>query len=258
MNDIYVWQPEGQPVGPFTTESLARAIADGSVAKDAFVAPPGAAQWQHASQLPEVLGLVEGMLRAKSPSILPPRSPVAVAPVIPAAPKVPQAPRAPQPPKAPRPPMASQSGVRTPSSAPPANADAVLSMPSSPAPESSIAALSAALLPAPTPAPVPTPIVAQAPAILPAPDVVQAPPVSPAATAVMPAIAFAKVEPVKPAEDKPKAKPWPKWIPLAVFGAFLGLSLVELAVGIALAPKDTVGAEVGQGASSGAPAAAHR
>jgi len=58
----------------------------------------------------------------------------------------------------------------------------------------------------------------------------------------------------KPADDKPKPKPWPKWLPLAVFGAFFALSLVELAVGIALAPKDPVAAEVGAGASSGSPA----
>src|SRR5580698_1956458 len=149
MHDLYVWQPEGQPVGPYTTESLARAIADGNVAKDAFVAPPGAPQWQHASQLPEVLTLVEAMLRAKSPSILPPKPPVAMAPSIPAAPLVPQAPRAPQAPMAPRPPMQSQSAVRSQSSPPPPNADAFVSLPSTPAPGSSIPGLVAALTPAP-------------------------------------------------------------------------------------------------------------
>jgi len=112
MNDIYVWQPDGQPVGPYTTESLARAIADGSLARDALVAPPGAPQWQHASHLPEVLSMVEAMLRAKSPSILPPAAPVSVAPAIPPAPR-PMQPRAPQasgtpprPPQAPQPPPA--------------------------------------------------------------------------------------------------------------------------------------------------------
>jgi hypothetical protein len=66
MNGFYVFQPNGQPTGPYTTEALARAIVDGDVPRDVFVAPAGAAQWLHASQLPEVLATVDAMTRARS------------------------------------------------------------------------------------------------------------------------------------------------------------------------------------------------
>ena len=32
-------------------------------------------------------------------------------------------------------------------------------------------------------------------------------------------------------------KPWPRWLPAAVFGVFLALSVVELAFGLARAPR---------------------
>jgi hypothetical protein len=278
MHDLYVWQPEGQPVGPYTTESLARAIADGNVAKDAFVAPPGAPQWQHASQLPEVLTLVEAMLRAKSPSILPPKPPVAMAPVIPIAPRAPQvaqapqAPRAPTAPMAPRPPQPSQSAVRTQSAPPPPVQADALFMPPMPAPGAAIGGLAAALAPAPvavvpsappapspmapppSPAPAalqaPTPALAPAPTPALAPTPAPAPTLAPAPAEARPADAPAAQPGAKPADDKPKAKPWPKWLPFAIFGVFFGLSLIEIGVGLALAPKSPVAAEMDNGATS--------
>jgi hypothetical protein len=85
MNALYVFQANGQPTGPFTTEALARAIVDGAMPRDAFVAPVGASQWLHASQVPEVNAFVDAMMRARS---TPP--PPMVAKVQPPAPTEPQ------------------------------------------------------------------------------------------------------------------------------------------------------------------------
>src|SRR5579859_6652481 len=85
MNALYVWKSEGEPAGPYTPEALARAIAQGDIAADAFVATLGASRWRQASQLAEVSDLLEGILR-DSPLAMP------AMPVMPALPPVTTAP----------------------------------------------------------------------------------------------------------------------------------------------------------------------
>jgi uncharacterized protein DUF4339 len=166
MNALYVFQANGQPTGPFTPEALARAIADGAVPRDVFVAPAGAAQWLHASQMPEVSAFVDAMIRARSN---------------------------------PPPPMFPQAQQLAP----------------------------------------PSSVQPQAPAVQPQASAVQ--PQAPAAQAFsQPAVATtpqAKPADAKPAEEKPKAKPWPKWLPAAIFGGFAVIALVEVAVALVVAPK---------------------
>jgi hypothetical protein len=146
MNAFYVFQADGQPTGPYTTEALARAIVDGAVPRDAFVAPAGAAQWLHASQLPEVLATVDAMTRARStPLPVPLRAVVSVAP------------------------------APTPTLAPVAPAEPAT--PAQPAPQA------------------------------------------------------------KPADGKPKPKPWPKFLPAAIFACFAALALCEVVIGLVVSPK---------------------
>src|SRR5215472_13678972 len=71
MSDLYVLQPDGTRFGPLTKDAIARGIVDGTIAQDSYLAPPGAPQWFHASQLPAVTALVESL--RKTSSVPPPR-----------------------------------------------------------------------------------------------------------------------------------------------------------------------------------------
>jgi hypothetical protein len=236
MNTLFVLQSNGQHAGPFTTETLARAIVDGQIHRDAFIAPPGAPQWLHASQMPEVLAIVDAMVRARTPSMPPPPqaldfAPASVNPFAPAAPQALQASPAPQ---TPRPPQGSQPPLRPASVAPPAPQPLAPQSPPAPLVTATVAIAPAAPAPA---APGARPAPAPAPAVAPAP--------APAAAAKAPVAPQAK-----PADDKPKAKPWPKWLSVAIFGGFAFLALTEVAVRVVTAPKAEV--EL-QGAITGAP-----
>src|ERR1700722_14864278 len=158
MNTLFLLQSNGQHAGPFTTETLARAIVDGQIHRDAFIAPPGAAQWLHASQMPEVLAIVDAMVRARTPSMPPPPqaldfAPPSVNPFALAAPQAPQAApvsRASQPPLRPAsvaPPAPQPVAPQSPA-APPVTATVAIA-PAAPAPGAPAAR------PAPAPAPAP-------------------------------------------------------------------------------------------------------
>jgi hypothetical protein len=208
MNTVYVLQSNGQHTGPITTEAIARAIVDGSMHRDTLVAPPGAPQWLHASQMPEVLAIVDAMTASRAPSV-PPAAPVplSVQPVAPQPPK-PAARPASQAPPAPRP-------LALPSQQPPID-------------------LAAALAPAPIPSPAAVPSPAPAP-VQAAPAVAASPAPAPAAKAASPVAAAPVAKPAaatqpKPADDKPKAKPWPRWLSVAIFGGFAFVALMEIAV----------------------------
>jgi hypothetical protein len=213
MSELYVLSPDGKHTGPITTETLARGILAGKFASDVLVAPPGAPRWLHASQLPAVLAVLETLRRASS---VPPPGPAprttAVSPVF--------APVAPSPARVgqvttqvsrevtpPAPDTTPNLGGASPSTLPrPADLGATVA-------PSSVSPIAAATLPSSV-GPMLSPFAASTPAPL-----VEVKVDAPRPAAPHPAAA-----------TEPARKPWPKWLPYAIFGAFLIVALLECVV----------------------------
>lgn len=61
MADWYVYQSDGDPLGPWSTDAIAEAILAGSLAPDVWVAAPGGPRWLRALDVPVIGRLVEGI-----------------------------------------------------------------------------------------------------------------------------------------------------------------------------------------------------
>ena len=61
MADWYVYQHDGDPLGPWTTDAVAEAILAGKLCPEIWVAPPGGARWLRALDVPVIARLVEGI-----------------------------------------------------------------------------------------------------------------------------------------------------------------------------------------------------
>jgi hypothetical protein len=250
MNELFVMAPNGQPVGPYTVESLARAVADGVIPREAFAAPAGGS-WQAIAQLPEVLAQVDALVRSRTAS---PAAPQGGAQVGPPATTGAQGPVSVRPPP-PLPVRGASKPPPGPTPQPPLVARASSAPP--PLPVSSV-----------RPSATPPPVVVSPTASLPTAETVLAPPTGPAFAPVAvvaqvpaaapvsaPAPAPASASVARPAADTSKPPPWPQWLALAIFGGFFGVSLLVLLVGLIVGGGDDLATSV-KGASSGAPSAA--
>lgn len=61
MADWYVYQHDGDPLGPWSTDTVADAILAGKLAPDVWVAAPGGPRWLRALDVPVIGRLVEGI-----------------------------------------------------------------------------------------------------------------------------------------------------------------------------------------------------
>ena len=61
MADWYVYQHDGDPLGPWSTDTVANAILAGKLAPDVWVAAPGGPRWLRALDVPVIGRLVEGI-----------------------------------------------------------------------------------------------------------------------------------------------------------------------------------------------------
>lgn len=61
MADWYVYQHDGDPLGPWSTDAVAEAMLGGKLAPDVVVAAPGGARWLRALDVPVIAKLVEGI-----------------------------------------------------------------------------------------------------------------------------------------------------------------------------------------------------
>jgi hypothetical protein len=61
LADWYVYQHDGDPLGPWSTDAVAEAILAGKLTPDVWVAAPGAAHWLRALDVPSIGALVEGI-----------------------------------------------------------------------------------------------------------------------------------------------------------------------------------------------------
>lgn len=61
MADWYVFQHDGHPLGPWSTDTVANAILAGRLAPDVWVAAPGGPRWLRALDVPVIGQLVEGI-----------------------------------------------------------------------------------------------------------------------------------------------------------------------------------------------------
>lgn len=61
MADWYVYQHDGDPLGPWSTDTVADAILAGKLAPDVWVAAPGGPRWLRALDVPVIGQLVEGI-----------------------------------------------------------------------------------------------------------------------------------------------------------------------------------------------------
>jgi hypothetical protein len=61
LSDWYVYQHDGDPLGPWTTHAVAEAILAGKLAPDVWVAAPGGRGWLRALDVPVIGALVEGV-----------------------------------------------------------------------------------------------------------------------------------------------------------------------------------------------------
>lgn len=61
MADWYVFQHDGEPLGPWSTATVANAILAGNLAPDVWVAAPGGPRWLRALDVPVIGQLVEGI-----------------------------------------------------------------------------------------------------------------------------------------------------------------------------------------------------
>ena len=61
MADWYVYQHDGDPLGPWSTDVVANDILSGKLAPDVWVAAPGGPRWLRALDVPVIGRLVEGI-----------------------------------------------------------------------------------------------------------------------------------------------------------------------------------------------------
>jgi hypothetical protein len=61
LADWYVYQHDGEPLGPLSTDAIADAILVGSLPPDVWVAAPGGPRWLRALDVPVIGKLVEGV-----------------------------------------------------------------------------------------------------------------------------------------------------------------------------------------------------
>ena len=61
MADWYVYQHDGDPLGPWSTDAIADAILAGKFAPDVWVAAPGGPRWLRALDVPVIGRLVDGI-----------------------------------------------------------------------------------------------------------------------------------------------------------------------------------------------------
>ncbi len=61
MADWYVYQHDGDPLGPWSTDSVAESILAGKLAPDVWVAAPGGPRWLRALDVPVIGRLVDGI-----------------------------------------------------------------------------------------------------------------------------------------------------------------------------------------------------
>jgi hypothetical protein len=61
LADWYVYQHDGDPLGPWSTDTVAEAILAGKLAPDVWVAAPGGPRWLRALDVPVIGRLVEGI-----------------------------------------------------------------------------------------------------------------------------------------------------------------------------------------------------
>ena len=61
MADWYVYQHDGDPLGPWSTDAVGHAILAGKLAPDVWVAAPGGPRWLRALDVPVIGQLVEGI-----------------------------------------------------------------------------------------------------------------------------------------------------------------------------------------------------
>lgn len=60
MANWYVYQHDGPPLGPWSTETVARAIVAGTLKPDICVAAPGGPRWLRALEVPVIARLAAG------------------------------------------------------------------------------------------------------------------------------------------------------------------------------------------------------
>ena len=61
MADWYVYQHDGAPLGPWSTDAVAEAMLGGTLAPDVLVAAPGGGRWLRALDVPVIARVVEGI-----------------------------------------------------------------------------------------------------------------------------------------------------------------------------------------------------
>jgi len=61
LADWYVYQHDGDPLGPWSTDTVAEAILAGRLAPDVWVAAPGGPRWLRALDVPVIGRLVDGI-----------------------------------------------------------------------------------------------------------------------------------------------------------------------------------------------------
>ena len=60
MADWYVYQPDGPPLGPFSTELIAGGIASGRISRQVWIGAPGGPRWLRAIDIPVIAALLSG------------------------------------------------------------------------------------------------------------------------------------------------------------------------------------------------------
>ena len=227
MSELYVLQPDGTRFGPLTKDAIARGILDGTIAQDAYLAPPGAPQWFHASQLPAVTALVESLRRSAS-SVPPPRP--ASQPPRYALKATLESPIAP--------PISGASPIKAPRTDP-----QVLSAQQTQPQPAVMEQLAAMTVVSPR-----SPAVAQGPSAAAKSTGEKWPePKRPAGSGAPPVQLDARVETESKAVAKPPPEvgstkaPWPRWLPFGIFGAFALIALGEVVVAVvAPAPRGDI------------------
>jgi hypothetical protein len=198
VKDWYVYQGEGNPVGPLTADLIARGIIAGKVSREAFVACQGDAQWLGVMLTPEITQALEALERSGAP--VPPRpiNTIPPAPPPPADEKPEDLKPLFEPATRPEPPLDIAAAL-----APPPPLRAHLGSVSSPVvPPGSV--------PPPAPLPAPAPLAAPAP--------------------FAPSAPAQEVKPLEAKKEEPKLGPVAKAIPWAIFGACVVLSLILFGV----------------------------
>lgn len=61
MADWYVYQHDGEYLGPWPTETVAHEILSGKLSAEVWVAAPGSERWVKATDIPVIARLIEGL-----------------------------------------------------------------------------------------------------------------------------------------------------------------------------------------------------